>query len=379
MKISLLLPSIYLGKKYKKRVFAPRELFLSLADELSKKHEVYLYCADGQEVNSRIKVIPGNNLLLIKHYPTTKFKGYDKKMLKIAGRLVTQAEYEVELTARAFFDARQKKLDIIHSYHDFYAHYLAKLIDIPVCYTIHDPKPPKGTLDYLRLKLFPNDNYIAISKSQVKDYKGLINFIDIVYHGVKLADFTFYPKVSKNSYLAFLGRYLKVKGVDVALAVSNRLNLPLKLAGSSNYKKLDYYQKEIKPRLKSGLISEVGYLDPKRRNEFFKNVKALLFPTRWEEPFGMVVIEAMACGIPVIAYARGAVPELVKDGVHGFLVDKEKGTGGFISAVKKLYDLSESQYLKMRQNCREHVEKYFTSQKMAENYEKVYKKIINGR
>lgn len=374
MKIGLLMPSLLMAKRYRKRVFAPGELFLALADELSKKNDVYLYCAGNRKI--KLKIRSGNKQLETKSYPGVNFKGYDKKTFTVATELTTRNEYEIDLTSRALFEAQKIKLDIIHDYGGFFSHYLAKLVDTPICYTIHNPRPPEKTLDYCRYKLFPNDNYIAISKSQIRDHKGLINFVDVVYHGVKLNDFTFYKNVNSNSYLAFLGRYLKVKGVDIAIAVSEKLKLPLKIAGSSNYKTLDYYKKEIRPHLKPGLISETGYLNPQTRNEFFKNAKALLFPIRWAEPFGMVVIEAMACGIPVIAFARGAVPELVKDGVTGFLVPPERGTEGFIGAAKKLYSLSESEYLTMRRNCRKHVEENFTSEVMARNYEKVYRKII---
>ena len=374
MKIGLLMSSLLMAKRYRKRVFAPGELFLALAYELSKKNDVYLYCVDKQKI--KLKILSGNKQLEFRSYPSVNFKGYDKKTFTVAKELTTRSEYEIDITSRALFDAKNRKLDIIHDYGGFFSHYLAKLIDTPICYTIHNPRPPEKTLDYCRFKLFPNDNYIAISKAQIRDHKGLINFVDVVYHGVKLTDFTFYENTNIKPQLVFLGRYLKVKGVDVAIAVSEKLKLPLKIAGSSNYKTLGYYKEKIKPHLKNGLIEEVGYLTPEKRNEFFNNAKALLFPIRWEEPFGMVVIEAMACGIPVIAFARGAVPELMKDGVHGFLVPPERGTEGFIACVKKLYSLSEEEYLAMRQNCRKHVEENFTSQKMAEAYERVYRKII---
>ena len=135
----------------------------------------------------------------------------------------------------------------------------------------------------------------------------------------------------------------------------------------------------------------VGMLTTPRREEVMGRAKCLLFPIKWEEPFGMVLIEAMACGTPVVAYARGSVPEIIKDGETGFIVNssdsdirgdwivKKTGIAGLCEAVEKIYSMSKVEYQKMRHACRTHVEANFTVEKMADNYEKVYQKILSSQ
>ena len=123
----------------------------------------------------------------------------------------------------------------------------------------------------------------------------------------------------------------------------------------------------------------IKFIGPAGHDEkiiYLQNAKAFLMPIHWEEPFGLVMIEAMATGTPVIAYGRGSVPEVVKDGETGFIVPPEKGVEGLIEAVKKLYAMPEEEYARMRKNCRKHVEDNFTAYRMVSDYEKLYYSLI---
>jgi glycosyltransferase involved in cell wall biosynthesis len=266
-------------------------------------------------------------------------------------------------------------LDIMHSYHDFMAHYVSKLVKFPTVYSIHDPPYPENTMEAWRIRQFPEDIYIPISKSHRDSFQNKIKFTDVIYHGVNLGSYTFH--VNKKNYLAFMGRYLKEKGIVEAITAARAVQIPLHIAGDKAYHKLVFYTKQIKPLLSKGHIQEIGFMDGEAKNKFLGEARAFLFPIKWEEPFGMVLIETMACGTPVIAFNRGSVPEIVKDQETGYLVDPEAGIDGLVRAVKKLLKLPKEKYSKMVHACRKRVEEKFTVEKMVSGYEKVYRKVIS--
>ncbi len=387
MKIGLLLPSILTAKRFEDRIFAPKELFLWLADGLvDRGHEVFVY--GSSNIKTKARLISGNQLLEIKDYVSIKDV---RKKSDIAAALTFERnlhEYEIELASRAFAHANEHKLDILHIYLANFSHYFVNFSKLPVLFTLHDPVFSENILEHFRLKLFNHHNYIAISDSQKKQYENLLQMKSVftVYHGIKLENFTFLD--NSNGYICLIGRYLPEKGFSDAIKTALQLKIPLKIASSKNYQEIEYYKKEIEPYLKSPLIREEGFLDPQSRSKLLGEAKILLFPVRWEEPFGMVMIEAMATGTPVVAYAQGSVPEVIKDGETGFIVNvsdddirgdwivKKTGVEGLIEAVQRIYSMSEEEYKQMRRNCRAQVEQNFTVKKMVENYEKVYEKLI---
>lgn len=382
MKIGLLLPSVYMGSKYKNKIFAPKELALNLADGLvDRGHEVYLYGAPNTKIRAHLVV--GEEDLINQDFISAKSLGLDRLSKLKTAHTATKIEYEIDLTVKAYLHAKEKRLDIMHSFHDFMAHYVNLMSPIKTIYTIHDPKPLREHLQYWRLKHFRNDNYVFISKSQFKNYKGMIHSIGFIYHGVDIKKFEF--KEDGGEYLAFLGRYIKEKGVLDAIKAAKRTGLTLKMIGDDAYRALPYYQNNILPNLKKGSIEDESFFGEGDRSEFLRNAKALLFPIQWEEPFGMVMIEAMACGTPVIAYNRGSVSEIVKDGLTGFIIDpdnvarpnkgkwviKKQSIEGLVEAIKRIGEID-------RNACRKHVEDNFTVEKMVEGYEQVYKKILGA-
>lgn len=385
MNIGLLLPSVYMGSKYKNKIFAPKQLFLNLADGLvARGHTVYVYAAPGTKTTAHL--VEGQHEFIEQDFISPKFRGLDRLTKLKNAHLVTKTEYEIDLSMKAYVHGREKKLDITHSYHDFMAHYLNRLADLPTVYTVHDPVPRKEYLEYWRFKHFRADNYIFISKSQLENFRGLVKSVGVIYHGVDTEKFSF--GVLGGEYLALIGRYIKEKGVVEAIIASKRAGIPLKMVGDEVYRQLPYYQIKVLPYLKKGVIEDETFLGEADRSGFLKNAKALLFPILWEEPFGLVMIEAMACGTPVIAFARGSVSEIVKDGETGFIINpsdsdirgnwviKKTGIDGLIEAVKKVTGMTREEYQKMRYACRAHVEKNFTVEKMVEGYEKVYQKVL---
>jgi glycosyltransferase involved in cell wall biosynthesis len=179
----------------------------------------------------------------------------------------------------------------------------------------------------------------------------------------------FRPQLDKGRYLAFLGRICPEKGVDRAIEIAIRANMPLKIAAKIDKADREYYESQIKPLLKHPLIEFIGEIGNAEKNDFLGNAAAVLFPVAWPEPFGLVMIEAMACGTPVIAFPCGSVPEVIVDGVSGYLVsDVEEA----VAAVHRLDWID-------RADCRYHFERNFTDARMAEDYLALYRQMLHPK
>jgi glycosyltransferase involved in cell wall biosynthesis len=167
----------------------------------------------------------------------------------------------------------------------------------------------------------------------------------------------------KPSYLAFLGRIAPEKGIDRAIRIAQHCGIPLKVAAKVDRADQDYYDEQIKPLLQSGNVEFIGEINDTQKSDFLSGAIALLVPIDWPEPFGLVMIEAMACGTPVIAFNRGSVPEVIDDGISGFIVEDINGA---IGAVDRLDHLS-------REKIRRQFEQRFTARRMAQDYLSVYR------
>lgn len=379
MKIGILLPSIYASPKlFGDKIFAPRELATSLADGLiGKGHTVTVYSVP--DFPTKATLVSRSLDEIFSSAPYEKFRG-----LPEGERILLEHEYpkhafELSIAIEAFRDLEQGKIDLLHVYMDsslFYSHYLNSLTKKPVVYTLHDPLPKPATFEYARFTEFAHHEYISISDNQRKsDLK--LNFVSTVYHGLDLSLYPFHEK-AENGFV-FLGRLVHEKGVDDAIKACVIANERL-LIGSQFPKKgeeSEYFKTSVAPMLDDPKIQEVGMVTDQAKAELLGKAKALLFPIKWEEPFGMVMIEAMACGTPVIAYNRGSVPEIVKDGVTGYIINttnttntiiKKTGIEGLVEAIKRIGEID-------RKACRKHVEEHFSVKKMVEGYERVYKKL----
>jgi glycosyltransferase involved in cell wall biosynthesis len=169
-----------------------------------------------------------------------------------------------------------------------------------------------------------------------------------------------------GGYLAFLGRISPEKGVDQAIEIARRAGVPLKIAAKVDHGDRGYFENYIKPLLKGDLVEFIGEIGHDEKNAFLGNAAALLFPICWPEPFGLVMIEALACGTPVIAYRHGSVPEVLEDGVTGFIV---QNVSGAVDAVKRLDEIN-------RKVCRDYFDLHFSDERMALEYMAIYEKLV---
>ena len=252
---------------------------------------------------------------------------------------------------------RANEFDLIHNNFDFLPLTYSCLVDTPVLTTIHGFSSPAILPVYEK---YNNKNYyVSISNADRSDK---LNYIATVYHGINLEQFTFKKEV--GDYLLFFGRMHPDKGAKEAIEIAKGFGKKLIMAGIIQDK--EYFEQEIKPHFSEDIIY-VGSVGPLERDRLLGGAYALLHPIFFAEPFGLSVVEAMACGTPVVAFNKGSMPEIIQNGKNGFIVENVK------EAVKSL-----GKILKIdRQCCRNIVEQKFSVDRMVDDYIKVYQKIIN--
>ena len=212
---------------------------------------------------------------------------------------------------------------------------------------------------------FPEMPVVSISNAQRYPFPDL-NWAGTVYHGLPQDLYTF--KEEPGEYLAFIGRISPEKRLDIAIEIAKRVEMPLKIAAKVDKVDEEYFEITIKPLLNDPLIDYIGEIGEGEKSDFLGGAYALLFPIDWPEPFGLVMIEAMACGTPVIARHRGSVPEVMEEGKTGFVINDVEEA---VQAVKKIPQIS-------RKHCREVFEERFANHRMASDYVAIYEKLIKG-
>lgn len=256
--------------------------------------------------------------------------------------------------------AQASDFDLIHDHTKMNGVLQAHASRTPLLTTLHNDFTPERRDVYLR---HPEHAYVAISRSHAARCPQL-TYAGIVHNGLNLAD---YPLVTRKSdYLLFLGRICEVKGAHTAIRVAQALRLPLVLAGNVTMGDRSYFAERIAPHLTDPLISFVGEVEGARKRELLANARCLLFPIAWAEPFGLVMIEAMACATPVVALNRGAVPEVVAHGLTGWLAEDFEG---LLEGVEAAGDMATP-------SCRRWVETHFSADTMVEHYLEVYRRVI---
>lgn len=274
---------------------------------------------------------------------------------------------------------KEKEFDLIHWHFgmDIAPIMLKSFTQTPSVVTIHNHFSPgyMKAIDNI-LEYYKDTKYfVSISDAHREHFP--FEFIGTVYNGINVEDYDFNKTPQK--YLVWLGRFIREKGADVAIQAALKLGLPIKLAAPEDSN--EYFLKEVKPFLGEKNVEYVGEVDFKGKNELLKNAFALLSPISWDEPFGLVVPEANACGTPVVAYARGAMSEIIKEGMNGFTAQPDDFES-LVSKIDQIVKMDEATYLKLRESCRSTALERFTIGKMVDGYEKVYQKIIeetNGK
>ena len=284
-------------------------------------------------------------------------------------------------------EIRRLKLDIVHDHVGPFSTVLYGSLDIPIVHTLHVPLSDPRVFAYKKL----NCNLISISDNQRK-YAPDLNYVSTVYNCTDLNTFKFVPR--PKDHLLFIGELVERKGVKEAIITAKNLKFNLLVAGRvplqtpSQIDDYIFYDNNVRQEFNENAIKYVGEVDSQKAATLYGEAKINLFPISWEEPFGLVMIESMATGTPVVAYANGSVPEVIKDGITGFIINssdsnirgkwiiKKTGIQGMMEAVQKIYSMSEEEYKKMRINSRKHVEDNFAPDRMVNDYLAVYEKVI---
>lgn len=255
-------------------------------------------------------------------------------------------------------------VDIVHNHLGWRFLLFHKMIKQPVISTLHlNLDNPYEQNIY---SLVPNHPFISISKSQRVPLPGL-NYISNVYNGIRVKRFDYQEK--PKDYLVFLGSFVEHKGPHKAIEIAKKTNNKLILAGKIDPLQKRYFDKKIKPYIDDDQIKFIGEVDHAEKNKLLGGAKALLMPILWSEPFGLVMVEAMACGTPVVALNKGSVPEIIKDGVNGYICEDFECMERCVNKIDKIN----------RQDCRTSVEERFTARIMTQNYIKAYNKVLKKK
>ncbi|HPF19942.1 MAG TPA: glycosyltransferase family 4 protein [Syntrophomonas sp.] len=251
------------------------------------------------------------------------------------------------------------RFDLIHNHYDFLPLTYSRLISTPVLTTIHGFSSPQILPVYKKYNT--SADYVSISYA---DRHPDLHYTANIYHGLDLEQFRF--EKQSGEYLLYFGRIHPDKGTAEAIDIARKSRLPLILAGIIQDQK--YFLTQVAPALDEANIRYVGPVGPKYRNELLGGALALLHPIHFAEPFGLSVIEAQACGTPIIAFNKGSMPEVIVDGVTGYLVND---TASAVIKIKEISNLN-------RLDCRLWVEERFSRQRMVADYLDVYEQILNA-
>ena len=252
------------------------------------------------------------------------------------------------------------EFDVIHAHLDYFGYPMLRALNVPWLTTLH------GRLDLPELPplygLYGDMPVVSISDSQ-RGPLPQANYVATILHGLPQDLLRQGP--GTGGYLAFLGRISPEKAPDAAIRIAAGAGMPLKIAAKVDRVDEDYYRTTIEPLIAESDIDFIGEIGEHQKSEFLGHAAALLFPIAWREPFGLVMIEAMACGTPVIAFKNGSVPEVLEHGVTGFIVENEQEA---IEAVNRIGTLD-------RNRIRAEFDRRFTSHHMAQNYLKLYTRL----
>jgi glycosyltransferase involved in cell wall biosynthesis len=251
------------------------------------------------------------------------------------------------------------EFDVVHSHSYHFALPFTRFVSTPVVHTYHVQLGPEVLEGFSR---YPEAHLVAISNFQRGELEGFDN-VPVIHNGIDVEAFPFTAK--RGEYLAFLGRMIPSKGAAEAVRVARELEMPLIMAGPST----DWFESEVRPEIDGGLIRYEGTVDRAGRDGLLAGAAAFLYPITYPEPFGLVMIEAMACGTPVAGFGVGAVPELVEQGVGGHWVSPDESLGGAVQSAVQLD----------RNRVRQSAVERFDYRRMVDAYEGLYRQVARQR
>ncbi len=330
------------------------ELVVSnLTEELvARGHEVTLFATGDSKTNALLKAT----------YPRPLYR---------EGVPWTSMDDSLQMVSTAIRYAKEWGADVIHNHQSHRSLAMMSLAETPVVNTIH------GTLNQAQLapdrirtfRAYRNQNFISISNYQ-RQHARYLHWIRTVYNGIDVSRFPIKEK-PKADYLFWIGRFSQTKGTHLAIDYAAKFGMKLLMAAKYDQlapKDVAYFEAEIKPRLKGGKAEWVGEVGHAEKARLYADAYATLMPILWDEPFGLVVTESMACGTPVIAFKRGAMPELITSGKTGFLVP-ERDEKAFLKALDAVPSID-------RKACRRRVERKFSVAAMADGYLAAYDQVV---
>lgn len=317
-----------------------------ITEELVKRgHQVTLFASGDSKTKARLRNVIENSIRLDDNDPDP----YAYHTLELSHAVSLSDEF-----------------DIIHCHLEYLAFPYARLFQAPSVHTLH------GKLEYPYcrpiMEFYPDVPLVSISDSQRIPLEGMdVCWMDTIYHGLPEWNFMLYQ--GEDDYLAYYSRMSPEKRPDLAIEVAEKAGIPLKMAGKVDSKDREYFNTKVRPLLEHPLVEFLGEIGELERPAFLGNARALLFPIEWPEPFGLVMIESMATGTPVIARPYGAVPEVVEEGVTGLLA---QGVEGLVDAVKNVDRID-------REGCLLRAQERFSVTTMVDRYEKVYQRLVEPK
>jgi glycosyltransferase involved in cell wall biosynthesis len=321
------------------------ELIVSLLTEelVARGHDVTLF-ASGDSVT------------------TAKLESVYPRALRLDPDIREYDVYDILNLGKVY--SRAAEFDVIHSHIGYPTLTHAKLCKTPTIHTLHGIFTRDNTQLYSYAKEQP---YVSISNSQQEPSLGL-NYVATVYNSIRVSDHQFFAQPDSPPYLAFLGRISHEKGPQHAIEIAQRVGIPLKIAGKVDPVDQEFFDNQIAPQIDGEFIQFLGEANHYQKNNLMGKAVATLFPITWREPFGLVMIESMAAGTPVIGINMGSVPEIIINDISGFVCQNIEEC---VTAVAKIRSIS-------RQGCRDYVARKFGVQVMTDGYEAVYHQVLRN-
>ncbi|MEX2028429.1 MAG: glycosyltransferase family 4 protein [Candidatus Curtissbacteria bacterium] len=338
-------------KKYGGIEVVAQELCLGFAQ---KQYKITLFGAKGSELK-------GKNIDFVESSPFPTVENISQNRKWEINEFLKVVAYQSNFDLLHF----HYEPIILNSIIDNIEFNFLNFINKPILITFHNTTHIKENIDfYKRHKNLWQYNYVFISKNHSEPLSFFPNST-VIYNGIDVNKFTF--SNTAGDYLLFLGRITDFKGILEAIQIAKLVNKKLIIAAKVDPTDEDFYNQKVKTLIDGVQIVYAGEVDFNQKNKYLRNALCLLFPIKWDEPFGLVLVEAMACGTPVVAFDRGSVKEIVEDKVTGFVVTNVN------QAIEAIYKLGQIK----REKCRQRAEKHFSLERMTNAYEELYKKLLS--